>query len=333
MRIAASDALLVLEGAVRTSKVGTGVRPYRTLSVPYGGDAPGVRLRIRTDSSRVSFDVEHLAKKPGLSRQGVWTVREDGCPPTLVDGPVGGRIRIEAPPGRGLRDLELFTPYGDEVVLHGVDLDDDADVRRPCAPDGRVEWLALGDSITQGFSASGSHAGWVERTRAALGWRALNGGIGSHFARPMDAGLADGHAPDVITVAFGINDCLLQRGAEQFGSDVAGLLQGLRFRAAFATLVVVTPTPHEAALWPRLHDLEKYRDAARAAGNEGGALVLEGADLLPAANLSQLTTEDRLHPSDDGFAHMANVAAPMLEAAARVGIRARSGVTDTGPSR
>ena len=307
----ADDERLLLSGVCRADVAGGVVRPYRDRDLLHGGDAPGVRVLVRTDSETVGFRVEHLPRASGEQRHRAWVVRAEGRE-VVVQGPALGPVVVPAPPGDGrLREVELLSPYAESVALHGVVVEASAAVA-PVEQSSEPLWLALGDSITQGFSASGPHTGWVERVRAALQWRAVNAGIGGHVARAQDARLADGLDADVVTVAFGINDCLQERGTARFRAELTGLVEGVRTACPRAVLLLMTPTPHAPGSWPQLLGLEDYREQVREAAARTGSELVEGDELLDPTRLELLTAEDRLHPDDAGFAAMAEAVAPRL---------------------
>lgn len=214
--------------------------------------------------------------------------------------------------------------------------------------------VAFGDSITDGFGATEPGGGWPERlaARADGALAILNLGISGNrilgSANPLfgpsalerlagDALTQPGAA--LLVVQEGINDIQWPALSAAFGEDppappisaddlISGLRQIIR-RARAAGLAVVGGTllPYETL--PRLvEDGEETRQEFNRWIRDGGeldAVIDFDAVLRDPANpqrlLPRYDSGDSLHPSDAGYAAMAEeaqrVLAPLLSAAAR----------------
>ncbi len=103
------------------------------------------------------------------------------------------------------RRVRIFLPYSCGLEIWNFILDDGAKVV-PTPTEGKIKYLAIGDSITHGYDShytSMTYATTVARHFDAL---YLNHGVGGYvfLAESIDEELP--FAPDVITVAYGTND-------------------------------------------------------------------------------------------------------------------------------
>jgi lysophospholipase L1-like esterase len=102
--------------------------------------------------------------------------------------------------------------------------------------DGKVNWFALGDSITQGYYshlkdgtgtlAFDAKSGWAQHVANATGWTLVNSAVGGfgyvHMGTVLDKLSGRDHidnidfiAAELVTLAFGINDW---KGDQKLGS-------------------------------------------------------------------------------------------------------------------
>ena len=235
----------------------------------------------------------------------------------------------------GMKDVELWLPYTDEVEL--IALRADAPVSPPAPPVGR-RWLHHGSSISHGYIATRTGATWpvavarstgVELTSAAFSGNALLDQLTARTMRDTPA--------DLISVKVGINvvNGDLMR-ARIFRSAVHGFLDTLRDGHPDVPLLVVSPIfcapveelpgpttqdPSRSELWTitrgRAEELaegklslgairDELRSIVRLRSSEDAAIhYLDGPALYGPAAAAALPLPDNLHPGDDVQALMA----------------------------
>ncbi|HAT09959.1 MAG TPA: hypothetical protein DCS97_05060, partial [Planctomycetes bacterium] len=265
----------------------------------------GIELRLRTDATFIDL------------RLRLWG---DTRPRLGLDVEVDGRWqaswRDEAAPGvlerrvfeiqdRGettLRTVRIHLPLGLEVAIEPLVLSPGARVE-PVAPAKR-RLLCLGDSITQGHKAGSSCATWADQLARLRGADLLNQGIAGHVWHPEFLGEVPEWHPDLVMVAYGINDWSRRTvsGDGIPGRIAARAVEGLallRRRIGTARLVVMTP------LWCDFADQDRngctladVRSALAQAARQAGAEVIDGASILPP---DPWWHADGLHPNDAGM--------------------------------
>ena len=209
------------------------------------------------------------------------------------------------------RRFELWLPHCAELGIRRLELDDGAGPEAMPAPAGGT-WLALGDSITQGMTASRPALTWAARVARELELDLVNLGVGGakYDAR---VGPAAGRIPArLATVAFGANDSFQKVAPAEVERQAARLIDGLRSRQPELLIAVITPIPcFETDGAPATGQLDPYRAAARraAAGRER-VRVLEGPELVPA---NPELFIDGVHPNDAGMAAYARNLIPRLK--------------------
>lgn len=324
--IRGTDERIVINACVRTvrdGKTGT-VRFDRVLENPrgYQWDAPGARIRFRTDSGRIEVHLMYSARHIGPARNSIGFYRIDGLgtdewrfsrPESSAapgDAPlVLGLAALPASPGRTrvLHDYELILPYGDAVELQGIVLAPGARMEAPALA-AKVRWVAFGDSVTQGFTASSVACTYAFLVGEAKGWETINAGFGGHGTRARDGEFLAGLDADVFSVAIGVNDWQGGAEPEAFRVQLNGLLDALRAGKPRAHVFVITPLWVPPGWKPATakHPLEKYRSIIRQVVSgcaDARVQVVEGPSLID----HEATRFDpvAVHPNDSGFAQMA----------------------------
>jgi len=259
----------------------------------------GVRLRFRSDTSRVV-----LALRYGRQARPIFSSD------LFVDGRLAVSAGPERPaerwegevfraPTRGMRTFELWLPHVVETWLERLEIEDGACVE-PAPPFERT-WLAVGDSITQGMTASSP-----SRTYTGLGARRLridlwNVGVGGGTMDPAAGRAAARLGCDLVTVAFGVNDWNRAKPLDRFRRDCEEVFSALTARKKDGSTFVITPLP-VVGLRERNdagRTLEHYREIVReTAERTGGIPVIEGPDLVPAEAEFFV---DGVHPNDAGM--------------------------------
>jgi len=319
-RIRATDARIEFTDGIGLQSdpvVGT-VHFDRQLDTPGRGfrwDSPGARMRWRTDAAQVRALVRYTDRHTGAARNGVGMYRVDGCGEegwvfTRPVPDVAPLVRIEFPAARdgAMHDYELILPYADSVELVGVEASVGAAWARP-APRPTVRYLAFGDSVTQGFTASHIGATYAFRVADRNDWQLLNLGIGGRGTRGEDATTIGAIDADVISIAIGVNDWQGGTDLAAFRAQYARLLTGVVAARPRARIFAVTPLWVPPGWRPSTarHTLEAYRAIIREVANAfAGAApvrVIEGPALIDAD--AALFDGIAVHPNDTGFRQMA----------------------------
>ncbi|AHF92029.1 lysophospholipase [Opitutaceae bacterium TAV5] len=323
-RIEFSDCLKVIRdvdsGEARVDRVLENARGYRW-------DAPGARVRFRTDSAAVTVRLRYSARHVGPACNSIGFWRVDGRGDTAawsftrpqVDGkklPYDAELAVRLPVPdtlsgeKAFHDYELILPYGDAVDVLGVEVSSSARWQKPAARPA-VRWVAFGDSVTHGFTASSVAGSYPFQVAEAKGWQVINEGIGGRSALAKDGDFLAGVKADVFSVAIGVNNW--QGGTELavFRKNMTELLGRLRAGHPDAPVYVITPLWVPPSWRPKSakYSLEDYREiireivAARVAGGDAHMVLVNGPELIdhdPA-----LFDKVAVHPNDAGFAQMA----------------------------
>jgi lysophospholipase L1-like esterase len=203
----------------------------------------------------------------------------------------------------------------------------------PAVVPGRpVHIVTLGDSLALGTGASAPRNGFVfraylrvlaSRPGSVIESYAIGGSTAADVLRLQAPRLAHARA-DAVVICVGGNDVVRRVPAPDFAATYARLVarvRGLQPRAAIVCCGV--PDVGLSPLFTGLdHDavtrLSGTDDAAvRAIARRSGAAFADlfAATAHPHADGSRYVSEDRFHPSDAGYAELANALAPVLLAA------------------
>ncbi|WP_406830220.1 SGNH/GDSL hydrolase family protein [Pedococcus sp. KACC 23699] len=168
-------------------------------------------------------------------------------------------------------------------------------------------WVALGDSMTQGIGASSFDRGWVgqlsERLREqgrphrVVNLAVTGARVDDALERQvpaLEALIAAGQVPDLVTVVLGSNDVVTPRHRAGLTDRFAHLLD----RLPDGAVVLNLPNPHKEAR--RLDALLRERQAQ-------GRLVLADVRRHGPRSWRGRLAPDRFHPNDRGYEDMAHV--------------------------
>lgn len=258
-----------------------------------------VCLAFKTEAKSISFDYKIGTK----ARQ--WAFVDLKCDGVLIESVTLtediGRVEFSLS-GDTNHEYRIYIPH--LVVFHLRGIESDAPLMPVC--DREKFWLALGDSITQGMDARHPSFSYPSIVADWFGFDVLNLGVGGAVfnAENLDAAPK---APYIVTVALGTNDWGIPR--ESLIANVTAYMDKLLSLYSPEHLYAILP------IWRS--DADKVNasgmdfDGQRAAILEvlskyPDVKVIDGYDILP-----RLTTlygemgERKVHPSDEGFAHMA----------------------------
>ncbi|MCK6486935.1 MAG: SGNH/GDSL hydrolase family protein [Planctomycetes bacterium] len=173
--------------------------------------SPGCCLRLATDSPWLELRLARLRHHQPVAQSlamevqhadGVLTVES----PDLRerDGDLAVRLATGLERGGGSAACALWLPAIATCAVAGVAVAEGALVEAAPVPPPR--WLAIGDSLTQGFSCRSPLAGWVARLERRWGLRAWNLGVGGIRIEPEAFAWALAAQPwGLVTVNLGSN--------------------------------------------------------------------------------------------------------------------------------
>ena len=300
----------------------------RVLDIPgkgYRWDNPGARIRFRTDATRVKallhFNELHISASARNSQgiylidgatQPAWTFRTQQAQPKRTPETVEVKMPAGAP---GFHDYELILPYGDSVDFQGVEINAGARMEPPPAR-AAPRYVAYGDSVTHGFTASAVDKTYPFLVAQKMGWQIINLGLGGRASNVSDAHVLKTLKADVITVLMGVNDWQGGGPVERYRSNMNGFFDALRAVQPTVPIYYLTTlwVPPSWSPTGQKADLEAYRQVAReivAARKDPNLHLIEGLDLIdhdPA-----LFDAVAVHPNDKGFAQMGERLAKQLK--------------------
>lgn len=302
-RVAATQMERWAADTVQASRVPAGVR------VGLIGDARALEFHVRTG------DVLPLATP---ARHGEFTLYVDGERAGSV--PVAAEadltVRIDLPERASDVPVEIHLPERYEPRIFGIRaLDGHAE---PLARS--KKWIAYGDSITQGWTASDPGAAWSAVAARRTGFDLLNLGFAgaARGELPVAAHLAATPA-DVISLAWGTN-CWAQIEMDAaYISELMRLFLGMVRRGHPDTpILVLSPVVRPAAELVRngsgatLSELrDGLEDAVRSFQQrhaDSHLHLLPGGGLITPDELDA----DGIHPDDAGHAMIGEAAAEFL---------------------
>jgi lysophospholipase L1-like esterase len=222
-------------------------------------------------------------------------------------------VEVPLPPRPAAASVTVYLPDSVPVTIDAIQ----AVGGTLLAPPGGLRWLAYGDSITQGWSATDPGLAWPAVTARHLGLDVINLGFAgsARGELPAAAQLAE-TAAEVITLAWGTN-CWssIPMDAPYIEQVMRLFLTTVRQGHPDVPIIVISPivrpaAEHTANLFgATLTDLRNGIE--RAAGQ-----IAAGDDLLALIPGRDLIREDELvdgiHPGDDGHSSLASALIPIL---------------------
>ncbi|MDB6139332.1 MAG: Lysophospholipase [Verrucomicrobiaceae bacterium] len=293
----------------------------RVLDIPtkgYRWDNPGARIRFRTDAPKVTarlyFNGLHTSASArnnnGLYRidgasQPEWTFHTKAT--SVKRAPESVEVVMTGGGTAGFHDYELILPYGDSVDFQGLEVNAEARFEAPPARPA-TRYLAYGDSITHGFTASAVDKSYAFLVAEKRGWQLINLGLGGRASNIADAKVVTSMKADVITVFMGVNDWQGGGPVARYRANMTGFLEAIRAAQPGVPLYCLTSLWVPPSWNPKgkVADLEAYRQALReliASRQDPNLHLIEGPALID--HDAALFDAVAVHPNDQGFAQMA----------------------------
>jgi hypothetical protein len=173
--------------------------------------SPGTRVNFRTDAARVWVVVTYTfaCNAAGCGR---FSAERDGrlLPQTFGSDTVSGQtaylLALQSAPLA--HNFSLIWPYGTQMVFDGLQLQGGQPrLLSPASTRPAFRYVAYGDSITQGYYASGGTVDtYPDQVARKKDWSVVNMGYGGETTVPSDGTAVGLLGGNLVTVAIGTND-------------------------------------------------------------------------------------------------------------------------------
>ena len=289
---------------------------WQTASLPVG-----VRFEMQGDASRLEIDYETQTEDLGYRGEGAGTFfsvwRGGAC---ICEVPAKlGRQRVEVLLGENEAPAILYLPEGMRPTVHALRGLDGAIEPAPRQP----RWLCYGDSIAEGWAATGPALAWPAVVGREQGLDVVNlGYAGSARGEIASAEQIADLSADLISISYGTNSwSRTPSSAAAFRAGLDAFLDVLRQGHPETPMLAVSPILRPAAervpnrLGATLSELRAIFEEcveARIAAGDAALVSIPGADLVAEERLP-----DGIHPDDAGHAAIAARLGPQLRAALR----------------
>jgi len=291
---------------------------WHAATVPVGvrielvGDARAVDVAYRTTSGNLGYRGDGAGTVFSVWRNGRTVCEEEAV---LGDGLI--RLSLGADPAD--RPAVIYLPEG----MHPLILSLTA-VRGEIAPAPALpRWIAYGDSVTQGWVASGPSRSWAAIAARKAGLDLVN--LGYAVAGRGEIASAEhiaGLTAEVVTIAYGTS-CWnrIPHSAAMVAANFHGFLDVIRLGHPTTPVVVVSPVRRPDAeevsnkLGASLADIRHTIESVTRSRIESGDTTLSlvaGERIVGEEHLP-----DGIHPGDEGHKRIAAAATRALVAAIR----------------
>jgi lysophospholipase L1-like esterase len=280
--------------------------------------SPGTRANFRTDATRVSIVVTY-PYACGYTGCGRFAVEQDGrlLPASVGSDTLSGRgtFLLATQSRRAPHSYSVIWPYATQVVFDGLQIEGgDNHLLAPAPTRPARLYVAYGDSITQGYFASGTVHTYPDQVARKKHWSVVNMGFGGETTVPSDGTAVGTLGGSIVTVAIGVNDWGTSKPLSAFVSDYNGLLDAIRALQPQAPVYCLTPiwTTVEGVANSQGLFIQDIRNAIttivqQRMATDPNVHLIDGLALVP--NQSRYFV-DGVHPNDAGFAlYAANLAA------------------------
>jgi lysophospholipase L1-like esterase len=202
------------------------------------------------------------------------------------------------------RTFDIWLPHMAQTDVLTLETEPGAAIHS--APPLKFRWLAYGDSITQGMTATLPHETAIARTALALNANVLNVGIGG---AKLDDELSQKLPPehfDIVSIAYGTND-FGHMPAADFAARARALVKALLQKQPGQPIILITPLTWVGNTTPNKFGatLADFRTSLHPIADEFKEVtLLHGDKLIPDDDKYFV---DKVHPNSDGFALYANL--------------------------
>ncbi len=278
------------------------------------GDAEAVELAYVTETDDLGYRGAGAGTAFSLWRDGVCVTQESAV---LGEGRVRLALSSGDAPGAHNAPATIYLPEGMRPTVTSLRPIGGSIEPAPRGP----RWVAYGDSILEGWIASGPARAWPVIVSRSLGVDIVNlGYAGAARGEIVSAEHVGAVAADVISISHGTNCWTrIPHSFDQMVANTTAFVEVVRQAQPDTPVVVMTPVLRPDAeeapnrLGATLEDLRRAMEIAVArridAGDERLTMV-SGAGLLDAQMLP-----DGIHPGDDGHEVLARAFGPAVKAA------------------
>lgn len=260
----------------------------------------GIRLEFTTCGGELCFAYRAVlggatntyALEICLDGMGVFHLQKEGFPDS-------GRISYTIPASSTPQRVTVYFPILARLSIGDVCLPADfAPVKR------QIKYLALGDSITQGSLAKHPNQTYANLLADMLDAELLNQAIAGVQFDEVYVDEALPFRPDLVTCSYGGNDWF---AGTIFGSDKPrACMEKVVKTYPYAKIFLLLPVWMASEETQKQHGytLEQIRqEIARVASQFPQITLVDSRRFIP--HLTEHYADDRVHPNDTGFLHMA----------------------------
>jgi len=170
--------------------------------------------------------------------------------------------------------------------------------------------VAFGDSIVKGY---GQPEGWpriLERDLSARypGVRVINAGVSGDTAadglRRIERDVLT-HHPDLVLIAFGLNDMKNGVSAEAFRRDISSIILDISRQGGLPVVLTTTRLQQGVSLLARLNPAP-YNEILRSLSEERGIPLIDVEAGFKGLNTPEFLM-DAAHPNQEGYRRLAEI--------------------------
>ena len=302
MKLTLEQIKSITTGALDIVEAPDGIHFYRftkqQLQV-FGAKKEQYRLRSHcTAGCQLSFYTNSQMLRLDVAQGNKFEIWIDGLPSHFFA--LESAKVLSVPLAAGEKHVVITLPNYSEGVLTAVHLDENAYIR-PYRYDRR--FLFLGDSITQGASASMDSCCYVSRVCRFFDAQILNQGVGGScmFADTLEK--TDFH-PDVVFISYGTNDYVQQTSPEALEASVRDYFDRVRDLYPQQPIYYISPLWRaDGDLLRKTGTLDDCRKIMIDQCSAHGFTHIDGYRLVPHSPI--YFGDGYLHPNDLGFSHYA----------------------------
>jgi len=280
----------------------------------------GVRLEVVGDAEAIDIAYRTTTGNLGYRGDGggitfcVWRGGHQVCDEEAMLG--DGMVRVSLGTAAADKPATVYLPEGMRPLVQSLTPVGGEILPAPAQP----RWVAYGDSITQGWIASGPSRAWTAIAARKAGLDLVNlGYAGAARGEIVSAEHVADLPADIITIAYGVN--CWSRTPHSVGmltEGLRGFLDVVRSGHPTAPIVVVSPVVRPDAeeapnrLGASLADLRQAMESVtrqRIADGDTALTLVEGLRILTPEHL-----DDGIHPGDEGHKRIAAAVVKALTA-------------------
>lgn len=283
-------------------------KAYNEISIMRSYSPAGIYMKGKTNSKYVKIKFAIEKAKPTESAYFDLLVNdvlvESSCGDLLKDGEIQTIIFDLAKYLNNEKeiDITIYLPHSVMVSFEEISISENTYFYKTSNRDKKL--MCVGDSITQGLHAKHPSSTYPVLLSNYFNMELLNGALAGFI---FDEGSLDEnlkYKPDILTVAYGTNDWNMDYTINEFEEKCYKYLKKLKTIYNDSKIYVITP------IWRLNPDannkagtLFDFIDTIKNVCNTLQLEVINGFELIP--NMCEFYGDERLHPNDEGFLHMA----------------------------